>query len=268
MNFYIIADIEGIANIVEFKESMPGGEDYEMMRKIMTQEVNAAARALLESGAERIVVNDFHGNGRNIIFSDLPREVELVRGGFRPTSAIDFADETFDGVLFIGAHAAGGTKGVMAHTYSGMINVFINNYLVSEFDILASYFGDLNVPAIFVSGDQTVCEQSQYLCKEIFTVATKKAINAESALCIHPAKIQTEIFEKTKLAVKKIKSIAPLGFKKPLDVEMNLLKPGHMEKVEWIPGVKKKDMNTINFKVKTSKDLLDMLYGILMLFPY
>ena len=63
---YISTDFEGVAGIVDWDQIMVGSHDYEMGRRLLLGELNAAIAGALEAGATSFVVNDSHNVMRNL----------------------------------------------------------------------------------------------------------------------------------------------------------------------------------------------------------
>ncbi|HMM59260.1 MAG TPA: M55 family metallopeptidase, partial [Candidatus Rifleibacterium sp.] len=111
MKLYIVADMEGIAGVVADVQTGGASSYFEAARLQYTREIRSVCEAALSAGAEEVYVNDFHGNGLTLITDQLPREVMVIRGGFRPTSGYDLLDSTFTGLVLLGIHARSGTYG-------------------------------------------------------------------------------------------------------------------------------------------------------------
>ena len=79
MRFFISADIEGVTGINSWDETNKNNADYGEFRKQMTREVAAACEAAFAAGATDIVVKDAHDSGRNILASELPKGVQMIR---------------------------------------------------------------------------------------------------------------------------------------------------------------------------------------------
>ena len=102
MRFLIGVDCDGLACVVgEGGKSLSFSGDYGFAREQATREADAAARALFDGGAERVVIWDNHGTGANLDFHGLDRRCEIALGaGFgRRWPGLD---ETFTAVLMIG----------------------------------------------------------------------------------------------------------------------------------------------------------------------
>lgn len=177
MKVYICSDIEGVANLAVFDEARSENPSYQPMAVEMSRETAAACRGALKGGAEEVVLEDSHGNGRNIIPEYLPKEVKLLRGVTHDVfSVTSIFDASFDCILFIGMHdCAGGNGNPTCHTMvSSLIHeIKINGELVGEFEVSAFAAANIGIPVIFVSGDEETCRKAAERIPEIGTVATK-----------------------------------------------------------------------------------------------
>ena len=72
MKIFIAVDMEGATGVAHREHLLPGGNDYERARKWLTGDVNAAVEGAVAAGATDVLVNDGHGNMRNLIIDDLP----------------------------------------------------------------------------------------------------------------------------------------------------------------------------------------------------
>src|SRR5688572_210199 len=101
---YISADMEGVAGVVNSEQLGPEGFEYERFRKLLTAEVNAAARGALEAGASEITVADSHGNGLSVLPEELHPRARLIRAGPRPLGMAEGVERGFDAAFLIGYH--------------------------------------------------------------------------------------------------------------------------------------------------------------------
>jgi len=188
MKIFISADIEGITGVTHWDETDLQKEDSHLFREQMTAEVVAACKGALQAGATEIWVKDAHDSGRNILAAKLPHEARLIRGWApNPLIMVQELDDTFDGVIFIGYHSRGGAgTSPLAHTLTGkLVNITINDSIASEFLIHTFAAAYLGVPAVFISGDQGICDEAIQLVPRIETVAVKQGIG-NSTVNIHP----------------------------------------------------------------------------------
>jgi D-amino peptidase len=86
---FISADIEGTCGIAAWDETHKDHPDYERYALRMSREVAAACEGALEGGMDLVMVRDAHGSARNLDWSCLPRQVQLIRGwGQDPVTTI------------------------------------------------------------------------------------------------------------------------------------------------------------------------------------
>ncbi len=79
LKVFISIDMEGVTGVANWEDVSRDGKDYELFRKIMTLEANAAVEGAAAAGATEIWVRDSHGSARNILPELLDRRAVLVR---------------------------------------------------------------------------------------------------------------------------------------------------------------------------------------------
>lgn len=252
LKVFISVDMEGIAGIVNSDQLSSSGKDYEITRKWMTKEVNAAIRGALDAGATEIVVNDSHGSMRNIIAEELMPEAFLITGSPKPLSMMQGIDETFDAVLFIGYHARAGTEdGVLDHTMSSrtISSIKVNGIEMGEAGLNALIAGWYEVPVVLITGDAAVCSQAtEILGKELETAVVKEAVGRYAAKSLTPEKAQKLIQEKTKTALGKRDKIKPFILEPPYRFELEYLFSYMADQAELIPRVERTGGRSIRFE--------------------
>ena len=120
LKVFISVDMEGVAGVVNWEDVNRTGKDYDLFRKIMTKETNAAIEGAIAAGATDILVRDSHGSARNILPHLLDKRARLLRDwSGSQFSMMEGIDKTYDAVVFIGYHAKAGTEdSPLAHTMS------------------------------------------------------------------------------------------------------------------------------------------------------
>ena len=264
MKIYIVADMEGISGVV-CPEQINGNQawDSDRVRRKFTEEVCAVCQAAKEAGCEEIIVNDFHGNGRNILAEKLPPEVFLVQGDFRSTSGYDLLDGTFGGLIILGAHARSATReAVMPHTYTSRARFEIYGQQMGEIDILSLLAGEAKVPTILISGDSKTVEQARNNLPATPTVVTKFAIGKGAALCFHPMQVIESLKEETKRAIQNVATIEPPQLNPPIQFVMRLQSLDDAEKIEWIPGLKRTSDTVFEFAGENMRQVAKLIFGV------
>src|SRR2546423_14152138 len=109
-----------MAGVVHRHQVMRGMPEYERSCRLMTAETTAAVAGARRAGATRFVINDSHGDMRNVLLDELDDAVELISGADKPFSMAAGLDPTFEVAFFVGYHASVGTeRAIMDHTYGG-----------------------------------------------------------------------------------------------------------------------------------------------------
>lgn len=211
MKLFISADIEGIAGVATIQQLTTNGE-YQRFRKIMTAEVNAAVRGAFIGGAKEVVVADGHGNMSNILIEELDPRARLVSGNNRVMCQLEGLDETFDGIIFVGHHGReSSSNAVISHTLAGICvkEMKINNQIVGETEMNALVAGSLNIPAIFISGDDLYVAEVKETLPDVESVVVKFARDRLAAELIHPELVQIEIEKKLYLRLRELIILSP-----------------------------------------------------------
>ncbi|EKD81915.1 MAG: hypothetical protein ACD_39C01570G0002 [uncultured bacterium] len=262
MKIYVIADMEGVSGVVSPEQTGGNTWLYEAARLQYTREIKAVCEAAINAGAEEIYVNDFHGNGLNLVADALPREVLVIKGGFRPSSGYDLLDGTFAGLVMLGIHARSGTYGgVLPHTYSNKLAFEIFGQPVGEFDVLALLAGEKKVPVILISGDSKALEQAGTSLPSTPGVITKYSIGTEGALCMHPDRVCELLRDEMKRAIKIMGSIEPAQISGAIQLKIKVGDVCLSSRIEWIPGVKRLDDVSFEFIGRNMKEVANLMYG-------
>lgn len=258
MKIYISADMEGIAGITHWDETEKGHETYPAFSKLMTREVIAACEGALEAGAEEIWIKDAHETGRNIMVSELPPEAILIRGwSGHPYSMVQELDESFSALILIGYHAPAGSDGdPLAHTISRKVSCLkINGDLFSEFRLVAYTASLLQVPVIFVSGDEFTCLEAKELISDVETVATKSG-RGNSTISIAPRVAQKRIRKGVRAAVGSSRNALALPIPDQFDIEVEYTSHGEALRNSFYPRARLCAANRISYEVE---DFLQVL---------
>lgn len=264
MKIYVVADMEGIAGVVSHQE-IAGGDSRDQLwaREQFTREVRAVCAGCLEAGAEEIVINDFHGDGRNLFLDQLPPEAQVIRGAFRPTSGFDLLDDTFTGLVLLGAHARTASReGVLAHTYCSLVSFSIFGQPMGEYDLLALLAGERKVPTLLISGDAKTIEQARTNLPATHTVISKFGINREAALCIQPDRVCRQLREETRRAVSNAKEIEPATIVPPIQLTVSLVSPTLADRLDWIPQLHRRGDTSYEFAGESMAQVARLIFGV------
>ncbi len=260
LRIFISVDMEGITGIVNWDDVTPGGQDYGLFRRIMTQEVNAAIESAQAAGATEIVVRDAHDTGRNILPDLLNPNVRLLRDwSYGPLSMMEGIDRSFDAVIFIGYHARASTpNAVLKHTMTTkLLDVVVNGLKMPEAGINALIAGMFDVPVILVTGDKALCGQARELFGDVETVVVKEGIGT-AELGLSPQAAQLQIRERTTAALRRIKDFKPYKLAPPYTLEVAFADEAGAQKASWIPDAVRKDEHTVSFAADDMMTLIKL----------
>jgi len=258
MKIFISADIEGITGVTHWDEADRLKSDYGEFREQMTAEVSAACEGALLAGAAEIWVKDAHASARNLIASKLPKQTRLIRGwSGHPFSMVQELDESFDALLMVGYHSrAGSGANPLAHTIAGSIaTIKINGNYASELLMHAYTAAYVNVPLVFVSGDEGICEDATLLIPPIATVAVKRGVG-DASINIHPHLAVDQIIERVQIALQDDISKCLLPLPDNFAVEITYKEHAMARKASFFPGAELKQPHSIGFE---SDDYFDIL---------
>jgi len=157
MDVYISPDMEGITGIADPRDVAKGEADYEIGKELMVGDVNAAIDGALETGADRVLVNDSHSTMTNLARTELDERAELVRGSTKPWAMMQGIDERdYTVAFFVGYHAKAGTEAaVLNHSFFAqeIVRFYVNDTEVGELGVNAGVAADYGIPVGLVTGD-------------------------------------------------------------------------------------------------------------------
>lgn len=261
MKVYISADIEGVTGVTHWDETDLGKEGWNTAREQMTAEVVAACEGALQAGATEIWVKDAHDTARNLIAAKLPREARLIRGwSNHPLMMVQELNATFHSVVMIGYHSrAGAGTSPLEHTMSGgLAHLRLNGRYASEFLIHAYAAAYLQVPVVFVSGDQGLCDEITALNPHIATVAVKEGIG-DSTVSIHPELATARIREGVAQALQGDRTQAQLALPPHFSVEVRYRQHTKAYTHGFYPGAQQPDPYTVQFVAEDYFEVLRFL---------
>ena len=230
---YMMTDLEGVAGVDDWDPrhredatTAKGVYDRAEMQRLLTAEVNAAAKGLFAAGVTEVLVNDAHGAGRTILSEELISGVTLVQGVNRPCWLPGLSPR-FDVLIQVGMHSMTGTpKGCLAHSMARDVVYRVNGDEVGEMELAALLCGGLDIPWVFTSGDLHACTESERWVKEIVTAPVKEGLGELCALHMAPVDARKLIETRVQDAVAVAGQIEPLVAEGPVVLEVTRPEPG------------------------------------------
>jgi len=254
MRIFISVDIEGISGVTTAAETRPGGYDYELARRWMTAETNAAIAAAFEAGASRVLVNDSHGSMSNLLLDDLDPRAEVIRGWLKPLGMMQGIDQGWDAAFFVGYHtAAGHGEGLLAHTINGgsFHTVRLNGRPVSEAELNAAIAGEFGVPIVLVTGDALLEPAVRSLLDPVQFVAVKTGMARETAQLLHPTRGRQLVYDGALAAMRLVGAAGPVHLPAPYRIELEYRSTDLAALASFVPTVERLGGRTVAFTSPT-----------------
>ncbi|MBT3275520.1 MAG: peptidase M55 [Spirochaetales bacterium] len=248
MNYAIACDLEGIAGVVGFpNEGLGTSKQYDFAKKQAVREINAAANALFDNGADKVYVWDNHNGSLNLDYLELDKRIDIVAGVGAKHRWPGLYDKDISAVLLLGYHPMADTyAGILSHTCSSSSYQYVqmNGRSVGEIDIDAASAGRLlKAPVIFVASDNKAIVQAKEILPWIKSVETKEAIGRNLAVLKHPLRVVDEIYETVKDAVANLSDMQLYTIEDPVNVEIRFLR---LEDAEKVYKSKTKDVELVD----------------------
>lgn len=270
MKIYISVDMEWIPWIVDWDEvdrtKTENWFDYEYFTTILTNQVKAACEGALKAWATEIYVKDAHRSWRNINFSDLPKQVKIIRGwSWHPFSMMQEIDQSFDAAILIGYHSAWSTNGnPLSHTMTDEVvnHIKINWKLASEFWINSMIASYCKVPVVFISWDKSICQEAKLYDPTIQTVQVLEGVG-DSSISLHPQLADELVKEWVEKALRNTKTNNFKALPESFEVEIEYVNHADAYKFWFYPWAKQISSTKISFSTKDYFEVLRFLNFVL-----
>jgi D-amino peptidase len=245
---FISVDMEGVAGITSWQDLE---QNREGGRALMLGEANAAVAGAFDAGAREVLVADAHDGGRSLAPQGLDPRARLVRGSPRRWFMVSGLAKGFDVALFVGYHARAGTaQGAMDHTYSGgaVRSLRIDGRPAGELVLNAAYCGHFGVPVGLVTGDDALAGQTREWLIGAQALVVKESLSRFAQVAEHPDHVRARIREAAAAAVRSAPSLAPLGLRWPVEVELDFNDRAQAELAALVPTVERRGDYTLAFR--------------------
>ena len=230
MNYLIAVDMEGVHGVQG--EPYHGQEPYfaigkdtrEYFKAVVsaTEEVNTAAKALFDSGAESVYLWDNHGGRDNLFLELVDSRVKKVDPPKEMKTRLNFLREiNVSGIVFIGYHSREGSlNGVLSHTYNGIAYQYVkvDGKTVGELEFDSTIAATYGVPALFAASDDVCIGQVKEYDPRVVTVITKIGKGRTLAEYRPAEVVLSEIYEGVLRAAGNVNKPLPVTFPKELEV--------------------------------------------------
>ena len=253
-HIYVTVDLEGVTGVTALDQVRHGAPEFHDTRVRLTDEVNAAIAGVREAGLASVLVNEGHGQHRNIIPERLDRAARLLTGRNKLLHYMHGIDGGFDGAFFIGYHAGAGERdGVLGHTFHAE-RCLINGRPYTEVSLGMALAGYHGVRTLLVTGDEATCRHARACVQNVETVAVKEAISANAAVHLHPEIAQEAIREAAQRAVERCDSIDPFVVEGPCVVDIHLYSPLMADLHAYVPACERVADRHVRFEATHMAD--------------
>jgi D-amino peptidase len=240
MKVYISTDFEGVAGIVDWDQIMVGSHDYELGRRLLLGELNAAIDGAIEAGASEFVVNDSHSSMRNLPPDLIHGRAALISGKHKPLYMMEGLDESFDAIFFLGYHGSiGASQSILSHSYNprAIWEARLNGNVVGESALNALVAAHFGVPIALVTGDQVTAEEAERINPAPHCVEVKRSLSRYAAESLHPEVACELIFAGARDTLTAGLPQSAPRFPQPTTLEVTFLTADMAEMAAWLRGV-------------------------------
>jgi len=252
MRVYISVDMEGVAGVVHRDQCIRGKNDYPRAAELMTLEADAAAKGAFEGGASHVLINDSHGDMRNLRLDLLDPRVEVITGNLKEFSmAQGVVDGNFEVAMFIGYHGGIGTQNaILDHTYRSTVvhAVRVNGQSLNEAALNAWVAGAVGTSVSLVTGDESTCRQCEELLPGVRTRTVKWAVGRMAARSLHPARARELIAEAAAQVVRDVHRPEPWTLESPYTLEVDVVSTAMADAIALMPSVERTGPRTVQYR--------------------
>ncbi len=249
MRVFVSSDMEGTAGIVDWSQCRGPGTEYELGRRLLLDEVNAAIDGAVEGGATEVLVNDSHGAMANLPAGELHHRARYLSGRHKPLYMMEGLDGTFDAVFFVSYHGSMGSNGVLSHTYNprAVSEVRLNGTAVGEAGINALVALGHGVPVALVTGDQVTIAETTAVVPDVVGVTVKEAVTRMAACSLHPSQACAAIRAGARAAAERTGKgeIGLPAIKLPAELEVDWLTADMAEMATFVGAIERRSSRTV-----------------------
>jgi D-amino peptidase len=242
MKLYISSDIEGTAGIVDWEQVRGPGREYEIGRKLLLDEVNAAIDGAVEAGVDEVLLNDSHSIMQNLNPAELHHDASYLSGRHKPLYMMEGLDASFDAVFLVSYHGGiSAERAILSHSYNprAIWEVKLNGVPVGESALNALVALHHGVPVTLITGDQATMDESAPFMPDFERVIVKRSITRFAAENIHPRRACEMIKEGANRAIQRTAAVSAPTIELPATLEITFLTADMAEWASWLHGVER-----------------------------
>jgi len=260
VKIYIHTDLEGVTDVLGGDQVPTDSPDYRRSRENLMADLNAAVAGAFDGGADEVTVLDSHGGkGENFLLDMLD---ERAVNDTKPNGKWwGILDDSYDGTMFLGAHAMAGTiNAFLDHTQSGLswYNYYLNGRRFGELGQWATVAGHFGVPMLMVCGDEAACAEARAFFRPVETAAVKQGLQRTRAMGYPPEEARARIRQAAKRAIALVGTARPFRPIFPAEVKLETTRSDFADELaqRW-PEAERLDARTLR---RVAADGLDILF--------
>lgn len=265
MIVYILTDMEGVAGIDHWDQCYDPDDaspKYIYGKDQLTLDLNAAVEGAFDGGATKVRVLDGHGRNHNkgLVPGLLDPRAEKMWIASNPPIRWEGLDEHVACSAMIGQHAMAGTiNGFIDHTQSPkqITRLMINGVEHGEMSQWALCCAGFNVPMVFTSGDEALCDETRRLFPQARTVPTKKGTGWATCELYDTQKVRENIRREMAAAVRNRANVKPWTQKLPIEIRMEFAWSEYADGLAKIPGVTRLSAREVRWFINDPRDIYD-----------
>jgi D-amino peptidase len=264
MKVLVSTDIEGVAGVFHAEQTRAGNAEHERARLLMAQEANAAIAGAFDAGATDVLVNDSHGNFRNMPPDELDARARVVQGKPRYLGMVAGVEEGVDAVLMIGYHSRARGRGILAHTINSLAfaRVAFNDLELGEAGIYGALAGERGAPVAMASGDDAFIEENRTLFPHATFVQTKRATGHTSGVSLSPAQSREAIRAGAAGALRRLGDAQLFTLACPVAVRLQTQTPAFADLFCQWPAMRRLSGDEVAFDAPTVEAAVRMLNSL------
>lgn len=254
-------DMEGVSgqNIMTSVD-FPRPEYFEA-RELLTADINSVIEGLFEGGADSVFVVDGHGSFNpepDVILDKMDPRAHMLFKKKKFDLYLDLLDEnSYDAIATVAMHSKTGGGGFVSHTINPGSDWILNGMSLNESELFAYSWGRIGVPLIFVSGDDKLADQLEWMdWLEYITV--KEAKGVDDALLYPVDEVHANLLRAAKRSVENLDNMKAVKLTEPIEATLKVTPPGDLSILEGIPGVNYHDQS-VTFR---AGDFTEMYHGM------
>jgi D-amino peptidase len=261
MKILVSTDIEGVAGVVHHQQVRAGNPEYERARVLMTHEANAAIAGAFDAGATEVLVNDSHGDYRNMPAELLDARAQYVLGKPRYLGMMAGVEQGVAGVCLVGYHSRAQGRGILAHTINSFAfaRVSLNGSELGEAGIYGALAGEYGAAVVMASGDDAFIEEHRPLFPEAVLVQTKRATGQTSGISLSPAQSCAAIRAGVAQGLARLGAVRPLRMQVPVAVRIQTQTPALADLFAQWPTLQRLAADEVAFDAPTVEAAVRMV---------